>query len=66
MNMLFLILSRKQLFIIYKKFVRPHSHADIIDDKSFNDSLKEKLEKFYFSVVFIITGLIKGTSRERF
>ena len=34
--------------------------------KPFNDSFKEKLEKVQYSAGLIITGAIKGTSRERF
>ena len=51
----------KQLLTIYKTFVRPHvDHTDIIYDKPFNDSFKEK-----YSAALIITGAIKGTSWER-
>ena len=60
-----LILSRNQLLPIYKTFVRSHlGHAGIIYDKLFNDSFKEKSEKVQYSAALIITGAIKGTSRE--
>ena len=46
MKRLSLTLSRKQLLTIYKTFVRSHlDYADIIYDKPFNDSFKDKLEK---------------------
>ena len=46
MKRLSLMLSRNQLLTIYKTFVRSHlDYADIIYDKPFNDSFKEKLEK---------------------
>ena len=61
-----LMLSRNQLLTIYKTFVTSHlDYADIIYDKLFNDSFKEKLEKVQCSATLIITGAIKGTSRER-
>ena len=66
MKRLSLRLSRKQLLTICKTFVRSHlDYADIIYDKPFNDSFKEKLEKVQFSASLIFTGAIKGTSRER-
>ena len=61
-----LTLSRKQLLTIYKTFVRSHlDYADIIYDTPFNEAFKEKLEKVQHSAALIITGAIKGTSRER-
>ena len=39
-------------------------YADIIYDKPFNDSFKEKLEKVQYSAALIITGAIKSTSWE--
>ena len=54
------------MLAIYKTFVRSHlDFADIIYNKPFNDSFKEKLEKFQYSAAPIITGAIKGTSLER-
>ena len=61
-----LTLSRKQLLTIYKTFVRSHlDYADIIYDKPVNDTFKKKLEKVPYSAALIVTGAIKGTSRER-
>ena len=66
MKRLSLILSKKQLLTIYKTFVRSHlDYADIIYDKPFNDSFKDKLEKVQYSAALIIPGAIKGTSQER-
>ena len=65
MKRLYLILSRNQLFTIYKTFVRSHlDYADIIYNKPFNDSFKQKLEKVQYSAALIITRAIKGISRE--
>ena len=65
MKRLSLILSKKQLLTIYKTFVRSHlDYAEIINNKPINDSFEEKLEKVQYSAALIITGAIKGTSRE--
>ena len=67
MKRLSLILSRNQLFTIYKTFLRSHlEYADIIYDKLFNDSFLEKLEKVQYSAVFITSRAVKGTSQKRF
>ena len=53
------------MFTAYKTFVTSHlDYADIIYDKFFNEPFKEKLEKVQYSAALIITGAIKGTSRE--
>ena len=53
------------MLTIYKTFVRSHlEYANIIYDKPFNNSYKEKLEKIQYSTTLIFTGAIKGTSRE--
>ena len=53
MKRLSTILSSKQLLTNYKIFVRSHlDYVDIIYDKPFNDSFKEKLEKVqYFAAL---------------
>ena len=59
-------LSRRSLLTIYKSFVRPLlNYADIIYDKPYNESFKEKLEAVQYNVCLAITGAIRGTSRER-
>ena len=61
-----LTLSRKQLLTIYKIFVRSHlDYADIVYDKAFTDSFKEKMKQVQYSAALTFTGAIKGTSRER-
>ena len=44
-------LSRRSLLTIYKSFVRPLlDYADIIYDKPYNESFKEKLEAVQYNV----------------
>ena len=60
------ILSRKSLLTIYKSFVRPNlDYADIIYYKPFNESFKRKIEMVQYKPALMITGAIKGTSRDR-
>ena len=66
MKKLSLFLSRKTLLTIYKSFVRPNlDYADIIYDKPFNESFKTKIEMIQYRAALVITGAIKGTSRDR-
>ena len=66
MRRLSVTLSRKSLLTIYKSFVRPLlDYADIIYDKPYNESFKEKLEAVQYNACLAITGAIRGTSRER-
>ena len=67
-----LTLSRNSLLTIYKTFVRPIlDYADIINDKHFTESFKDKLEMVQYNAALVFTGAIKDTSgdliyRERF
>ena len=55
------------MLTIYKTFSRSHlDYADIIYDKPFNDSFKEKLQKVQYSAARIVTRAMKSTSWERF
>ena len=59
-------LSRKTLLTIYKSFVRPNlDYADMIYEKPYNESFKTKIEMIHYRAALVITGLIKGTSRDR-
>ena len=59
-------LSRKSLLTIYESFVRPLlDYADIIYDKPYNESLKEKLEAGQYNACLAVTVAIRGTFRER-
>ena len=58
--------SRKTLLTIYKPFVRSNiDYADIIHDKPFNESFKTKIEMIQYGAALVISGAIKGTSRDR-
>ena len=66
MKKLPLFLSQKTLLTIYKSFVTPNlDYADIIYDKPFNESFKTKIEITQYRAALVITGAIKGTSRDR-
>ena len=66
MKKLSLFLSLKTLLTIYKSFFRPDlDYADIIYDKLFNESFKTKIEIIQYRAALVITGAIKGTSRDR-
>ena len=66
MKKLSLTLSRNSLLTIYKTFVRRILHcADLIYDKPLAESFKSKLEMLPYNAAFVITGVIKCTSRDR-
>ena len=54
------------MLTIYKSFVRPNlDYVDIIYDKPFNESFKRKIEMVQHKLTLVITGAIKGISRDR-
>ena len=66
MKKLSLTLSRNSLLTICKTFVRPIlDYADVIYDKPLTESFKDKLEMVQYNAALVITGAIKGTSRDR-
>ena len=66
MKRLSVILSRKSLLTISKSFVRPNlDYADIIFDKPLYESFKRKIEMVQYKAALVITGAIKGISRDR-
>ena len=59
-------LSFPSLLTIYKTFVRPIlDYADIIYEKPLTESFKDKSEMVQYNAAPVITGAIKGTSRNR-
>ena len=66
MRRLSMTLSRKSLVTIYKSFARPLlDYAGIIYDKPCNETFKEKREAVQYNACLAVTGMIRGTSRER-
>ena len=62
-----LLLPRSSLLTIYKSFVRPHlGYGDVIYDQPNNSHLSDKIETVqYNAALAIITGTIRGTSKEK-
>ena len=60
------ILPRSALLTIYKTFIRPHfGYGDIIYGQSYHLSFHEKLELLRYNACLLITGAIRGTSKEK-
>ena len=61
------VLPRITLVTIYKAFVRPHlDYGDILYDQAFNNSFHDRLvESIQYNACLVITGAIRGTSREK-
>ena len=60
-------LSRKSLLTVYKSFIRPHlDYGDIIYDQTYNTSFHQRLESLQYNAALVITGAIRGTSKENF
>ena len=58
-------IPRKPLLSIYKTFLRPHlDYCDFIYDKPHNEKFTDTIESFQYNVALVITGAIKGTSKE--
>ena len=54
------------LFTIYKSFIRPHlDYSDIIYDQAYNLSFHQKLESIQYNTALVLTGAIRGSSREK-
>ena len=54
------------MLTIYKTFVRSIlDYAAIIYDKPLTEPFKDKLEMVQYNAALVITGAIKGTSRDR-
>ena len=60
------ILPRSALLTIYKTCIRPHFHYDdIIYDQASKVSFHQKLELLQYNACLVITGAIRGTSKEK-
>ena len=61
-----LIIPRAALLTIYKSFLRPHlDYMEVIYDRAFNESFRNKLESVQYNAALAITGAIRGSSREK-
>ena len=53
------------MLTINKSFLRSHmDYGDVIYDRAFNESFQNKLEFFQCNAALVITGAIRGSSRE--
>ena len=60
------VLPRTSLLTIYKSFIRPLlNYADVIYDQASNASFSKIIESLQYNAVLVITGTIKGSSREK-
>ena len=60
------VLPREPLLTIYKSFVRAHlDYGDVVYDQYYNNSLHQKLESIQYNAALAITGVIRGSSREK-
>ena len=60
------LLLRAPLITIYKSFIRPHlDYGDMIYDQTFNMSFQQKMKIIQYNAVLSITGVIRGSSREK-
>ena len=61
-----IILPRIALVTIFKTFVQPHlDYSDVLYDQAFNSTFQNKLESIQYNPCLAITGVVRGTSREK-
>ena len=64
-------MPHQSLVLVYKAFIRPHlDYGDIIYSQTYNGSFwkfdeHQKLESIQYNTALAITGVIRGTSREK-
>ena len=59
------LLWRKALVTTYKAFIRSHlGYGDVLYDQAFNDYFHAKMESIQSNACLVITGAIRGTSRQ--
>ena len=61
-----LLLPRSSLLTIHKSFVRPHlDYGDVIYGQPNKYHLSKKIETVQYNAALMITGVIRGTSKEK-
>ena len=61
-----LLLPCSSLLTLYKSFVRSHlDYGDVIDAQPNNSRLSDKIETVQYNAALVITGTIRGTSKEK-
>ena len=59
-------LPRLPLLTIYKSFIRPHlDYSDVIYYQAYTASFYQKIEYVKYNSALVITGTIRGTSKEK-
>ena len=59
-------LPRQSLATVSKAFIRPHlDYGDIIYHQTYNEFIHQKMESIQYNAAVAITGVIRGTSREK-
>ena len=59
-------LPRLVLMTMYKAFVKPHlDYGDINYDEAYNETFHQKLEFIQYSACLVLSGAIRGSSREK-
>ena len=61
-----LLLPHASLLALYKSFVRPHlDYGNVIYDQPNNSCLSDRIESAQYNAALVITGAIRGTSKEK-
>ena len=61
-----IILLRIALVTIFKTFFQPHlDYSDVLYDQAFNSTFQNKLESVQYNPCLAMTGVVRGTSREK-
>ena len=61
-----LLLPHASLLALYKSFVRPHlDYGNVIYDQPNNSCLPDIIESVQYNAALVITGAIRGTSKEK-
>ena len=60
-------IPRDSFVTTYKLFIRPHpDYADVIFEKPSNTAFSNQIESAQYNAALVITGTIRGTSKENY